>query len=333
MGSNIAPLLTPFQVPARLPKGEVVAIDGHNAVVQAMTKNIRGRSVGLWRDREWQPVAHLQGILNRATSILAAGAWPLFVFDGKPAEAKGRKDYDKIQAFAAMEAKIAKARKENDEQYREWLQDRPSYFWPSVFRDVKKLLSLLGCPYIQAPSEGEAQAAFLNLAGIAYGVISQDFDALLFGAPLLYRRAPGPKATYVVIRAAEVLKSLGLNRNQLIDVAILAGSDFAPGVQGVGPRIAAKLLRDYECIEGIPRSLGEKYGVQALLHATIEQARATFLNPAVAEDIPFPAWRDPSRAALLQFCCKEHHLNETRIIQAMDRWAGKLRRSPKQAKV
>ena len=34
MGSNIAPLLTPFQVPARLPKGEVVAVDGHNAVVQ-----------------------------------------------------------------------------------------------------------------------------------------------------------------------------------------------------------------------------------------------------------------------------------------------------------
>ena len=65
-----------------------------------MTKNIRGRSVGLWRDREWQPVAHLQGILNRATGILAAGAWPLFVFDGKPAEAKGRKTYDKIQANA-----------------------------------------------------------------------------------------------------------------------------------------------------------------------------------------------------------------------------------------
>ena len=331
MGSNIAPLLVPFQVPARLPKGEVVVVDGHNAVLQAMSKSVRGRQVGLWRDREGQPVAHLQGILNRAVGILSAGAWPLFVFDGKAAEAKRRKDFDRIQSFASMERKIAKARRDNDEEYREWLQNRPSYFWPKVFRDVKQLLSLLGCPYVQAPGEGEAQAAFVNMCGIAGAVISQDFDALLFGATKLYRRAPGPKATYVVLDAAQLTQSLGLNRNQLVDVAILAGTDFNPGVPGIGSRNAAKLIRQYECIEGIPESLKRKYAFSELPHALVERTRAIFLNPDVAVDIPAPVWQTPSRTSLVKFCCGSHHLNETRLNQAMDRWAGKLRRAPKRA--
>ncbi|HMF34864.1 MAG TPA: hypothetical protein VKK79_25810 [Candidatus Lokiarchaeia archaeon] len=329
MGSNIAPLLAPFQLPTRLPKGEVIAIDGHNAVLQAMSVSIKGKQAGLWRDREGQPVAHLQGILNRAAGILSAGAWPLFVFDGKPAEAKGRKDYDRIQARVTVEAKIAKARRENDGEYREWLQNRPSYFWSKVFREVKQLLAQLGCPYLQAPSEGEAQAAFLSLAGITSAVISQDFDALLFGAPRLYRRAPGLKAKYVLLDAREILNALQLTRNQLVDCAILAGTDFNAGVPGIGPRLAAKLVRQYECIEGIPESVKAKYDFGVLPRVSIEMARETFLNPDVLADVPVPAWREPSRDPLVSFCCREHHLNETHVAQAVERWAKKLRQAQK----
>ncbi len=260
MGSNIAPLIQPFQVPGKLPKGEVVAIDGHNAVVQAISKSVKGQSMGAWRDREGNPVAHLYGIMNRAIGILKTGAWPLFVFDGKAADAKGRKNFDRIQAYANAQHNITKAQQAGDSEYATWLKDRPAYFWPKIFREVKELLALLGCPYLQSASEGEAQAAFLCMAGIASAVISQDYDALLFGAPRLYRRAPGAKATYIEIRASDILRTLNLTREQLVDVAILAGTDFHPGVMGVRPKLALQLIQQHGSIEGIHGGVKDHYG-------------------------------------------------------------------------
>ncbi len=157
MGSIIAPLLASFQLPSKLPKGEVIAIDGHNAVVQAMSKSVKGQSMGAWRDREGNPVAHLYGIMNRAIGILKAGAWPLFVFDGKAADAKGKKDFDRIQTYANAQHNITKAQQAGDVEYAAWLKDRPTYLWAKIFREVRELLALLGCPYLQSASEGEAQ--------------------------------------------------------------------------------------------------------------------------------------------------------------------------------
>jgi len=329
MGSNIAPLVAPFQVPAKLPKGEVVAIDGHNAVVQAMSKSVAGQRMGAWRDREGNPVAHLYGVLYRAIGILKAGAWPLFVFDGKPADAKGKKDFDRIQAYAIARSNVTKADQEGDSEYARWLRERPIYFWPTIFRDVKQLLALLGCPYLQAIGEGEAQAAFLCMAGAASAVISQDYDTLLFGAPRLFRRAPGAKATYVQIRLPDLLRGLHLTREQLVDAAILAGTDFHPGITELGPKRAANLLREHKTIESIPVAVKSKYNFSTLTPAKADEVRGLFLAPDVCVDIPKPLWRAPAKEALVRFCCEEHHLNTTRVVRAMERWVMALKRAPK----
>jgi flap endonuclease-1 len=329
MGSNIAPLVAPLQVAAKLPKGEVVAIDGHNAVVQAMSKSVHGQSMGAWRDCEGNPIAHLYGIMNRAVGILKAGAWPIFVFDGKPADAKGKKDFDRIKAYASAQRNIAKAQAEGDAEYVTWLKDRPAYFWPKIFRDVKQLLAVLGCPYLQAAGEGEAQAAFLCMAGVASAVISQDYDTLLFGAPRLYRRAQGAKATYGEIRLADVLRYWGISREQLVDVAILAGTDFHPGIKSIGPKLALNLVTRHGSIEGIPHEIRARYNFPALSPTDVDGVRGLFLAPDVCADVPTPLWRAPSRDALIQLCCREHHLNENRVLQAAERWASALKRAPK----
>jgi 5'-3' exonuclease len=41
----------------------------------------------------------------------------------------------------------------------------------------------MGLPWIEAPSEGEAQAAHMTKKGDADYCASQDYDSLLFGAP------------------------------------------------------------------------------------------------------------------------------------------------------
>ena len=53
-------------------------------------------------------------------------------------------------------------------------------------------------PWVQAPGEGEAMAAALSAAGLVDGVQSRDADALLFGAPTVYKRL------HLLVRCVEV---------------------------------------------------------------------------------------------------------------------------------
>src|SRR5262249_6254492 len=105
--------------------------------------------------------------------------------------------------------------------------------------DARALLRLLGIPVVQAPSEAEAQAA--HLAGTSSGVwaaASKDYDALLFGAPRLVRfltisgkeflPSQGTFRPIVpeVLDLATLLAGWAITRSQLVDLAILVGTDF-----------------------------------------------------------------------------------------------------------
>ena len=52
--------------------------------------------------------------------------------------------------------------------------------------DVKRLLTLMGVPFITAPCEAEAQCAELVKKGKCYGVGTEDMDALTFGTHVSY---------------------------------------------------------------------------------------------------------------------------------------------------
>ena len=122
--------------------------------------------------------------------------------------------------------------------------------------DSKKLLDMFGIPYVDAPSEGEATAAYMTQTGKAYASASQDFDSVLFGAKKLVRnftnsgrRKIPNRNTYVdvvpeIIESSRTLEELKLTKEQLVDIGILIGTDFNPdGFERVGPKTALKLIR------------------------------------------------------------------------------------------
>ena len=127
-----------------------------------------------------------------------------------------------------------------------------------MVEEAKKLIEALGQCWIQAPSEGEAQAAHIVKQGDAYGVISQDADCFLFGSPRLIknltitgrRKMPG-KQSYKqvnpeILDLKESLEELDISQDQLIVLAILVGTDFNPkGIKGIGPKTALKLLEEH----------------------------------------------------------------------------------------
>src|SRR4030095_46072 len=99
--------------------------------------------------------------------------------------------------------------------------------------EARELLRLLGIPTIDAPGEGEAQAAFMAARGARGAAASKDYDSLLFGAPRLLRFLtlsgkeflPSTSSfrpiTPEVIDLPRMLAALEITREQLVDLGLL----------------------------------------------------------------------------------------------------------------
>ena len=188
---------------------------------------------------------------------------------------------------------------------------------------ARALLDALGVPCVQAPSEGEAQAAWMAAHGLAYAAGSQDYDSLLFGAPVLVknlaltgrRKLPG-KPLYVdvhpeEIRLDEVLGALGVTREQLVDMGILMGTDFNEGVPGIGPKRSLALLRKHGTLVAALADIGAEIEGAGEVHRL-------FLEPEVDAAVQ-PVWRAPDRERVLSLLVDEHQFSRDRVLAALDK--------------
>ena len=304
--------------------GKSLAIDAYNALYQflAIIRTFDGSPL---KDRSGRVTSHLSGLLYRTANLMEKGIKVIYVFDGEPpslkeAEIKRRMKV-KEEAVKKYEAAIIKGDLEEARVYAQMTSRLKDY----MTDDSKKLLDLMGVPWIQAPSEGEAQAAHIVRKGDAGYCASQDFDSLLFGAPRLVRnvtisgrRKLPRKRAYVevfpeLVELERVLKELNISREQLIDVGILVGTDFNPeGVKGVGPKTALKMIKKYGCIEEIPSSEIPEINFDP------KPIREIFLNPKVTDDYRIE-WRKPDIDGVIDFLCGERDFSRERVEKAVNR--------------
>ena len=312
-------------------QGKLIAIDGQNALYQFLS-SIRQPDGTPLKDRRGRVTSHLSGLLYRTANLVESGIRPVYVFDGKPPELKRATIEERRERKAKAQVEMQEALEAGDSARAFSKAQQTSHLSREMVEESKALLTALGLPHVQAPSEGEAQAAHMAAQGKVYAASSQDFDALLFGAPRLVRnlavtgkrKLPG-KSIWVdvepeLIELEQVLSSLGLTREQLIDVGILVGTDFDPGVKGVGPKRAVKLVREKDLLD-----------VLTHLEADVpeaEQIRDIFRRPEVTEasDLKFG---DVDERAVLDLLVKEHDFGEERVRATFPRFA-KLRESMKQ---
>ena len=193
----------------------------------------------------------------------------------------------------------------------------------TMIQESKKLLDFLGIPWVQAPSEGEAQVAHLLRTGnVDYGA-SQDFDTVLFGASKLIRnltlsgRRKLPKqqkwveVTPEIIEVEKSFETLNLNREQLVDVAILMGTDFNHGIDGIGPKKGLKLLQECGNAEKALDKIGKSI-------ENLDEIRSLFLNHPVEDFIP--EWSSPDVESILSFLCENYSFNRPRVEKALDKY-------------
>ncbi|NJD78620.1 MAG: flap endonuclease-1 [Candidatus Methanoperedens sp.] len=302
-------------------KGKIIAIDAFNILYQFLSI-IRQRDGTPLIDSHGEVTSHLSGFLYRTTNLIEEGIKPVFVFDGEPPQFKNAtiEERKKIRIEARVKWDVAKA--EGSEDVFKYAQ-ASSHIKGNMVEDAKKLLEFMGVPVIQSPSEGEAQAAFIVRNKDAYAAGSQDYDALLFGAPLVIRnlaatgkrKLPG-KGVYVdvkpeIIDLEDGLIKLGISREQLVDIALLVGTDYNEGIKGIGPKKALKSIKKYGSIEGVLAQLNAdiKY---------LSEIKALFLNPEVTSNYEIK-WKQPDAKAITKFLCADHDFSEARVSKAVER--------------
>jgi flap endonuclease-1 len=325
LGVNFKDLIPKTQVKLEDLSGKIIAIDAYNALYQFLSI-IRQPDGTPLKDSTGKITSHLSGLFYRTSNLVEMGLKPIYVFDGIPPSLKSveieRRKQVKVEAVASYEKAVASGDTAKMRTYAQASTSMKDYMQD----DSRKLLDLLGLPWIQAPSEGEAQAAHMTKRGDADYCASQDYDSLLFGAPKLLRnvtisgrRKLPSKKVYVdivpeVVELAKTLSCCGITYEQLIDVGILIGTDFNPdGIKGLGPKTALKLIKEYGTIENaLPHIKNASFPVEP------ERIREIFLKPNVTDNYKLE-WKEPNVEGVFDFLCRQKDFSEERVKKSMER--------------
>lgn len=331
MGVNLRVLVPKTKIDFKSLSGKSVAIDAYNALYQflAIIRQPNGTPL---KDRSGRITSHLSGLFYRTVNLVEMGVKVAYVFDGAPPTLKEveikRRAKVKAEALVKYEQAVKEGKMEKARSYAQMTSKLKDY----MPEDSKRLLTELGVPWIQAPSEGEAQAAYLTMKGAADYCGSQDYDSLLFGATALVRnvtisgrRKLPRKNVYIevvpeIMKLDHVLEELEVTREQLIDVAMLVGTDFNPdGVKGVGPKTALKLIKQHGCIEAaLPELENAKFPVEP------KRIRDVFLHPEVTDNYKLD-WTEPNVDGVVDFLCRERDFSEDRVRKALSKMTAGLK--------
>ena len=318
MGVALRDIITEYKAPVTwesLPG--IAAIDANNALYQFLTI-IRQPDGTPLMDRQGRVTSHLSGILFRISNFIEKGIKPVFVFDGPPTALKQAtvEERRKIRDLAGERWKEALERGDEAEAFK---QARSSTrVDTTIIATSKELLGLMGIPVVQAPGEGEAQASYMVAKGDARYVVSQDYDTLLFGAPTLVRnltvsgkrKIRGRQVTINPERIvlADTLAGLHLTQEQLIEIGILVGTDFNPGIEGVGAKTGLKIVLRGEFAAKLKEKQPDFDPVPVM---------EIFLHPPVTDDYSLAAGH-PDAEGIRRMLCDEYDFSPERVDKAME---------------
>lgn len=308
-------------------KGKVIVLDAYNVLYQFLT-TIRGIDGTPLMDSKGNVTSHLVGLFTRTTSLMHKGIKPVFVFDGKPPELKQKVQEQRRSLKLEAEKKYIEAKEKEDAGEMKKYASRASRLSRDMVEEAKKVVSLLGIPVVQAPSEGEAQAAYMVKEGKGFAVGSQDFDSLIHGAAKLVRnlsisgkrKKPRSVAYETIspelIDLAENLNNLGIGQNQLIAAAMIIGTDYNPGgIKGIGPKNALKLVKQHKTDFG---SLFKEVKWNDFFDYPWEEVYDTIKKMPATNDYRLE-WKSADIKSLVDFLVKDHDFSEQRVKIALEK--------------
>ncbi len=301
-----------------------IAVDAMNTLYQFLSI-IRQRDGTPLKDSSGNVTSHLSGLFYRNINLLENNIRPVYVFDGKAPELK--------------EKETTKRRKKREEAKKEWKKlkeegkiseayskaTQSSKVTGDMIEESKELLEAMGLAYVQAPSEGEAQAAQMVKNGEVYAVGSQDWDCLLFGADRMVKNLTTRKKRKTssggqkeisteLITLEDVLEQLEITHEELIWMGVLMGTDFNPdGIHGIGPKTALKIVKRNDSWEEITEEDKFEWESDNSPEAIIEFLK----NPPVV-DTEY-SFKDPDTEKIREILVDKHEFSEDRVNSGIEK--------------
>jgi len=319
MGVKLADIIIKKDISFDDLKNKRIAIDFSNVVYQFLS-NIRQLDGTPLMDKNGQVTSHLVGIFSRSANLIEKGIKICYVFDGKPPLLKLKEREEREHRKRIAESKLKLAKEEESEEDILKYSKQIVRLTPEIISESKELISALGLPVIQSPSESDAQSAFMCERGDVFAVGSQDYDSLLFGSPksiqnlTLAQKRKLPGGAYVWIKPQlidlkENLEHLKITQDQLLAIGILIGTDYNPGgVKGIGPKNALRLVQQYKNFDKLFKEVKADFNWKEIY--------AVFKSMPVMKNYQLN-WKPVNEEKIKKLLIDKHDFSEERVSNTL----------------
>ncbi len=322
--------------------GKKLAVDGNNTLYQFLS-SVRQADGTPLMDSKGRITGHLAGVFYRCTKWLEYGIKPIFVFDGKPPDLKRKTIEERKARKEIARANWQEALDEGRIEDAHKFAQATSSLSREMAEQARTLLAHMGIPSLVAPSEGEAQAAQMALSGQVYAASSQDYDSFLFGAPRLVRnlstsgrRKVPRRDEYVdvqpeLLELENIIAESKLSRNQLIWLSLLMGTDFNPGIKGIGPKKGIKFVENATGWKEVAARVSQA-NIPLDGSENAEEIEQFFLNPPIEQN-PKMEFKPPDAKACADYLCNDFEFSRERVERTLSALEKQLKETGAQSKL
>ncbi|KAM0789672.1 Flap endonuclease 1-A [Microbotryomycetes sp. NB124-2] len=306
--------------------GRKVAVDASMSLYQFLIA-VRQQDGQSLMNEQGETTSHLLGMFYRTIRMVENDLKPCFVFDGKAPELKQNILKKRFSRREEAKEDEAEAKETGTVEDVDRFNRRQVRVTPQHNDECKKLLTLMGIPWINAPGEAEAQCAELCRGNLVYGAGSEDMDTLTFNSPVLVRHltfSEARKMPIEVISLSDVLEGFKLSMDKFIEMCMLCGCDYLEPVKGIGAKTALKLVQEYDSFEDIVEHL-RKGKNPPPEDWPWEAAKKLFQQPDVtpSKEVSLE-WKAPDVEGLVEFLVKDKGFAEDRVRKGADKLKARL---------
>lgn len=329
MGLNISEIIPRKEIEISDLKGKMVCVDAFNTLYQFLS-TIRQQDGTPLMDSKKRVTSHLSGIFYRNISLISEGIKLVYVFDGEAPELKAKTYKKRKESRDLAKERYQTAKQEEDIEKMRRYGSQLLRLNEEMIQESKELLEAMGIAVVQAPGEGEAEAAYLSrIKKDIYASVSQDYDSVLFGAPKLIRNLTLARRRKTfsgwvevkpeMIELQKVLNSLEINLDQLICLGILVGTDYNPrGIPRIGQKKALQIVRQYKQPVLIFKSVEEQIlGLSEEDKFDWKEIFELFHKPNVInENFKF---KEINEKEIKRILVEEHEFSEDRVKKQLEK--------------
>jgi flap endonuclease-1 len=264
-----------------------------------------------YRKPDGEVVGHLFACFFKSLAMLRYGIMPLWVFDGTPPTIKQDTINDRKKAKKVAYTKLAYSENLNENEKNK-LEKKTFSVSTKQINEIKLLLGYLGLNYVDSPGEAEAQCAALNIANVCDGVVTEDWDVVLFGCKKMLKDFSN-KSTVVEIDVCKLMDELGVNQEQLIDLCSILGNDYCNGIGGLKPidvfnkfKKSNYIMKEFLELLRNENKNKFRYRIPAKFEEDWMISREYYLHaPVFKPEIVEVTWKEPQYEKLFQYLVNE----------------------------